>query len=249
MDLQIKDALESLGLLKNEVLVYTDLVKNGDSSALEISKRTKIHRSNTYGSLRSLIQKGLVNEKLSSNKKFFSAIDPSGLKDYLKKKTKEKKEKIEEVIPMLNAFSGENEKVEESISLLEGTFSAREALSELLEKGMEFVSYGLSREVVNSLSLGFLKEFNDNRIKKKISAKYLFYKGMKDRAEKMNKKDFTEAKYISDKYWAPVSTSICGNFVLIIVFANPILTIKIRNKKIAESYKKHFDVLWKQGKK
>ena len=77
---QINDILRSIGLNKNEVKIFLDLIKKNSSSALEISKRTEIHRSNVYDSLRVLMEKGFVGELTGNKKKIFQALDPLRIK-------------------------------------------------------------------------------------------------------------------------------------------------------------------------
>jgi sugar-specific transcriptional regulator TrmB len=46
MDETILAAFESIGIPKMQTLVYLDLLKNKESTATEVSKRTKMHRAN-----------------------------------------------------------------------------------------------------------------------------------------------------------------------------------------------------------
>ena len=82
----ISDVLESIGLNKNEVIVYLDLIRVGKSSVIDIAKRTKIHRSNTYDILEKLLKKGIVDQSIDNEKKFFYPIDPKDFLDYHKQK-------------------------------------------------------------------------------------------------------------------------------------------------------------------
>jgi len=47
----IMKAFESVGIPKMQTKVYLDLLKNKESSATQISKRTKMHRANVYDTL------------------------------------------------------------------------------------------------------------------------------------------------------------------------------------------------------
>ena len=66
---KILEVLEFIGLHKNERIIYLDLIKNGSSTALEVSKRTKIHRPNTYDALRKLLEKGFISQVKNISKK------------------------------------------------------------------------------------------------------------------------------------------------------------------------------------
>jgi sugar-specific transcriptional regulator TrmB len=47
-------AFESVGIPKMQTLVYLDLIKNKESTATQVSKRTKMHRANVYDTLTKL---------------------------------------------------------------------------------------------------------------------------------------------------------------------------------------------------
>jgi hypothetical protein len=55
---------------------------------------------------------------------------------------------------------------------------------------------------------------------------------------------FCEARHLGKKGDHLVTTIVCGNYVLTLIFSDPISVIEIRNKKIAESYHQHFENLW-----
>ena len=60
IDEQILRAFESVGIPKMQTLVYLDLLKNKESSAMQVSKRTKMHRANVYDTLTKLKERNLV---------------------------------------------------------------------------------------------------------------------------------------------------------------------------------------------
>ena len=56
--------LEEFGLSKNEAKIYLYLLKHGEKSTGPIIRETGISNSRVYGSLNSLIEKGLVIYKI-----------------------------------------------------------------------------------------------------------------------------------------------------------------------------------------
>ena len=59
-DEDVLKAFESVGIPRTQTVVYLDLLKNKESSATEISKRTKMHRANVYDTLTKLKERNLV---------------------------------------------------------------------------------------------------------------------------------------------------------------------------------------------
>ncbi|MFA5992962.1 MAG: helix-turn-helix domain-containing protein [Candidatus Pacearchaeota archaeon] len=240
---KIVEILELIGLSKNEIIVYLDLISHNHSSALEISKRTKIHRSNTYDSIRTLIEKGFLSETIKDNKRIFNAIEPHKIKNYIKQKEHE----FDLILPELTNLK-QNENNPGTINISQGPFAAREALLDLLKLRNPIFVYGASKEAVETFGEGFLKEFHKERIKNKIHMKHIYNKNAQERISYLNKLKFTEARALPEKYDSSVSTNICEDFILLLIFSKPVLVIKIKNKEIAESYKKYFDLIWKSAK-
>ena len=102
-----KDLFTSLGLSQNEALVYEYLLKNGNSPAADIIKKTPLKRGVIYNALESLIKKDLIGEQRVSSggqqgaKKIsqFSPNHPQKLEAYLENE----KKKIAETEKTLNA--------------------------------------------------------------------------------------------------------------------------------------------------
>ena len=213
---KIHSILESIGLNKNEILLYLELVNHPSSSALDLSKRTGIHRSNTYDSLRRLMEKGFVNEIIKDNKKTFSAIEPEKIKDYLQQKQQE----FDLILPQLrNIPSAEEGK--DAFSISQGDFAVRESLLDMLKLNSPILVFGAPPQAIETLGEGFLKEFHKERIKNKIEMKHIYSQSAIERINSLNKMKFTEAKYLPKKYDSTVSTNVCGDQIVFFVFSKP----------------------------
>ena len=240
---KLEEILLSLGLHKNEILVYLDLVENGTSSALEIARRTRIHRSNTYDSIRKLISKGFVKENIENQKKTFNSVELEKISDYIKQKEQE----FNVILPQLQDFSS-NKCEKGNISIGEGVFAARTAALELLELNQPIFTYGASRETLESFGEGFLKDFHKERVKRKIMMSHIYNKNAIERVKFLNKLKFTEAKCLPEKYDTLVCTTICGNTVLFLIFSKPLMVMKIINFEVAKAYKNYFNLMWQNAK-
>jgi len=240
---KISGILQSIGLTKNEITLYLDLVKNVNSSALDISKRTRIHRSNTYDSLRNLLEKGFATEALNEGRRSFSAIDPSKIRDFIRQKEQE----FDFILPKLKEITSENNS-RGAISMGQGSFALREAASDLLKLNSPIVTYGASQETVDSFGEGFLRDFHKERIKNKIEMRHIYNKSAIERVKFLNKIKYTEAKYLPEKYDTSACTTICKDVVLIYIFSKPILVISIVNSEVANAYRNYFELMWKMGK-
>lgn len=243
MEEKINQALEKIGLNKNEIKIYLDLLKYKNSSALDISKRTGIHRSNTYDALRKLIEIGFITELIEEKKRFFSSMDPEKIRYYLKQQEKE----LDDLIPYLKSIACEKSETE-NVSIEKGIFAVRESLYDLLKLNKPINVYGASTKSVEILGEGFLKEFHSDRIKEKVIMRHIYDEDSIERVKHLNKLKFTEAKYFPKKYNTVAATILCDNITLIIIFSSPISAILIKNREISEAYNRYFELLWRQAK-
>ena len=238
----ITTALEAIGFHKNESLIYMDLVKTGGSSAHDIARRTKIHRPNVYDTLDKLIKKGIVTQSMIENRKIFYPIKPKNLLIYLKQKEYD----LEKVIPEIEQiYNKPSEK--RKVTMSEGIRSFRVILNNLLETGFDIFVYGIPKEVPELIG-GFLVDFHKRRVEKEVIMKHIYNKDAEKRVKYLNEMDFTEARYLPSAFDTTISTLICGDTVLLIFWEDPIFTITIENRAIAESYKKYFDIIWEEAK-
>ena len=243
---RIMEVLRFVGFHRNETLIYLDLLKAGPSTAVDISRRTKIHRPNTYDALRKLVEKGFVSQVRTPTKNLFQAIEAIKIKDYIKQKERE----FNEIIPYLNAFSKPREEEGgEDFNISKGAFAVRQAALSLLDIGKEIKAWGAPRDSVDTFGFGFLKEFHSKRAAKKIPMKQIYNADALERIKYLNKFKYTEARYLPKDYDTPVSTVVCGETVMMLIFnSNPPAVISIRRKEIAEAYDNYFKILWTRAK-
>ncbi|HJX50803.1 MAG TPA: helix-turn-helix domain-containing protein, partial [Candidatus Nanoarchaeia archaeon] len=229
----------SIGLGKNEAKVYLALLRKEASSVLEISKITKIHRSNIYDSLNNLINHGLVYEVNSDGRKLFYSRPLKSLLDYVKHKEIE----LEEII---NNFEVLNP-IERKVGLSKGKFALKQALMSLLEPGKPIVVYGIPNSAIETIG-PILKEFHKERIKRKIPMRHIYNQNAQERIKQLNKMKYTEAKHLSEKYDSLVSTNLAGDKVILIIWDKELSVIEITDKNIAESYKNYSEILWSKAR-
>ena len=243
---KVYEVLKSIGLSKNEIKIYLDLIKNNNScsSALEISKRTKIHRSNTYDSLRKLVEKGFVKNVVGEDKKLFKALDPKKIREYIE----QKKSEFDSILPNLKRFSNHPSN-NEDVCFSKGSFSLREAVLNLLELDSPILTYGASEKMIGCFGEPFLDSFHKKRLEKKVEMKHIYNEDAIERIKTLNNKKLTEARYLPHKYDANACTTVCGDRVLFFIFSEPLYVITIINPDIANAYKKYFEILWNKAKK
>ncbi len=232
--------LQELGLSKNETKVYLALLEMGESTAGEVSKEAGVHRANVYDSLKRLKEKGFVGSIKKQGTKYFSASDPESLRRFVKQKEK----KLDQIMPELNLSKSMSSEREASVHT--GIRSARKLLLNLLKYEEPILVYGVPEQAPDMLK-NWTDKFHKERISKEIRMDHIYNFEAKDRMKYLNSMDYTQAKHLSQEYSSPVATNICGPEVVLILYKEPVFSVRIVSKEIAEAYRKYFKLLWDMG--
>ena len=171
-DEEIMQAFELVGIPKMQTTVYLDLLKNKESTATQVSKRTKMHRANVYDTLTKLKERNLVYLSNKEGKQVFAALPT----DLILNEEKDKLENLKSAMNYIKTtyVSGQIPKV----YTLEGLNAIKSTLFSLLEKKSDIWIYGLAENenIINVLNDKLMHSFHIERIKKHIELKLLFYK-------------------------------------------------------------------------
>lgn len=232
-----KERLQKAGLTGNEAKVYLALLKRGSSSANDLAKKIGMDRTLVYTILNHLIEKGLVNYIVKTNKKFFSAAEPENLLNPIK----EKSAFIKDLIPELKQIEKIPE-IPQEINVYEGKEGLRVMLN-LALKEKEYCAFGSTGRAFYALYE--IPRIANQVMKSNIRVRIIGNSKLKDTPPFKYKK--FEYKFLDIE--SEATTNIFGDYVAIHLIKQKPLVILIKNKLIAQTYKNHFEVLWKIAKK
>ena len=241
MEDKIIELLKSIGLTQNEIEVYLDLLKNKASSAYSVALRINQHRSSVYDAIRKLQQKGFIVEIQEKNKKLYQTKEYTAIEEYLKQKQAE----LKGIEPFLKEIAN-TEMPEGAISVSYGLTRLRAAFSSIFDLKQEILIWILPKNVNEVLGEWFLKEIGETIVKKEIPTK-IIYSEYFDIMKEITKNPFTEVKYINED--TNIFTIICKDLVFLIVLADPITVIEMKNIDIAEGFKSRFYTFWAKAEK
>ncbi|MEK6947806.1 MAG: helix-turn-helix domain-containing protein [Nanoarchaeota archaeon] len=234
----MKEELISLGLTEREANAYIALYELKETTATQLSKITKEHRTNIYDSLNSLIKKGLISYCIKNNVKYFRSISPSKLLDYVK----EKEDIAQDIIPVLEKKL--NTKDEKPIvGVFEGKEGFKTILSKIINEGKTIYGIGASEEWEKQFPI-HLKIYMKQRERKNIHARLLYLKNTKSIKHKLN-----EIRYLSSEYNQPSTIVIFSDYVAMLMWTTPLIGTLTKSKQLSDSFKKYFEELWKMSKK
>jgi sugar-specific transcriptional regulator TrmB len=237
--------LQDLGLSRNESLIYLYLLKKGETTTGSIIKETRIVNSRVYESLNSLISKGLVSYNVQKDGKHFQAESPSKFLEI----QEQRKKKINELIPGLNALKNTEEK-ETTTAVYEGLEGFKTAFKKIIDdcpsnKEIFIIGFAEPENKSESLRL-FLSNLNTKSAQKKQKLKILLESSVKETLGKDREEEkLTEVKYLPKGYITPAAMDIFEDYVYIFLWEEKPFVFMIKNKMIAESFKQYFNLLWK----
>ncbi|MBU1200910.1 MAG: hypothetical protein KJ583_03205 [Nanoarchaeota archaeon] len=236
-----EDDLIDIGFGKNEAKAYLAIAELGPTAIGPIAKLSKIHRVNVYDAVEGLLKKGLISYIQKGKTKSYQITEPANFLNLLK----EKEEKIKNIIPkiaLLKQLANNNE-----AEILEGLQAVKRFLDQTLEYGDTLLVMGIPSNVA-SLIGPFLPYFHRRRIDKKIVMKHIYNTDAHERIKVLKNMPYTEIKLLPSEYDSPITTFIVGKEVTFIHWSKNPLIIRIKSEKLADVYKKYYDVLWKNAK-
>lgn len=236
--MDIKDKLKELGLTENESKIYSSLIEMGPVNASLLTRKSGLHRRVVYDTLDRMIKKGLVGFIIRNHVRIFQVANPSKFMEVIK----EREAIVSDILPELMTMYKKTRESEET-NFYKGKSGLKLIFEDQISSGKEILILGASLIAYDVLQFYF-KWFDKRRKENKIKARIIFNSAGK----KMNI-PYSQVRYIPEKYSSPLAVNIYGDKVAVILWSkeNP-LAVVIKNRQIAEGYKKYFEFMWKVAK-
>ena len=232
--------MESLGLTKNQSLVYLSLLTLGSTSIQPLIKETGLHRSRVYDALEKLEELGLMSSVVKDYKKYFQASQPEKLLEYLE----EKKAMVQSILPQLKKLES-MKKEEMHASLYKGIEGLKTIHSEMLNSSKEVYVLGAKGLIFQVLKY-FTPRFERERTRKKIKF-FLIYdnKDIKKYERGVVKRRLFEGKILPRGFNSHAVVNIFGNKVAIVHWKEKYpTTFVIENSEVADAFRKWFRFMY-----
>ena len=239
MDLSL---LEEVGLTKTEAKIYSTLLDSGSALAGAIAQKAGIHRRSVYDALERLIEKGLVSFITRNNRKWFEAASPNHLLHILD----EKRDNIKDIIPEMEAKLKMAKELQET-TFFKGKQALKTVFDDQIDTGKDIWVIGASVSAYGTVKYYF-PHYDKRRVEKKIRARIIFDESA--RKEKyLGKVPLSEIRFLPKKYNNPIAINIYGDKVAIVMWTDEPAAILIRNREVADGYRKYFDLMWSIAKR
>jgi len=231
-----KDELKAVGLGDAEAEIYLILLQIGEGLGSEIARRARISRPHVYGILDKLLARGLASYVVKHGKKYYKPADPEKMHELVK----EREQALENLLPRLKELYGAI-RPRTRIEIYEGKEGAKTLLNDIIRTGKDIVVWGASARL-EDLVPAETKRYLRLRAEKGIHARQLYARGTKVLPSPLSK-----FKPLPPEFAAPSTTLVYGDKVAIVLWIEIPTVVLIANKALAESYRKHFELMWKAG--
>lgn len=240
--MDIKKTLENLGLSKNEILIYLNLLEHGSSKAGKIAKECHLDRSATYNALNNLVNKGITSYVIISKTKWFQADNPKRLLEMLN----QKRDNLKEILPSLESMHKET-KLKGQVTLHKGLKGVETVLQDILRNTKENLVFGSESQLEKRMP-HYKEQFTRELEKRNIKSKVIKRKNSSKSKIAVNKNNLSQFKFIDTKTESPVVTNIYEDKIAIIIWTKEPESILIENKEAADSYREYFKFMWNNAK-
>ncbi len=252
------EVLRKIGFSDGETKVYLSLLKLGLVTAGPIIKEAKLQSSSVYHILDSLLGRGIISFEIKNKRKYFYAVSPERLLDFLDEKKnsiEEEKQQVEKLLPELLAIKELANKPHQETLIFEGWAGILSAFKEAysqLKPGTTIYAYTLTKEfgeadpkqvrwLINKVRQ--MRENLNKKYDKKIIMKIISEKGS-EIGKDQSKTSFTKVRFIEEHYVNPAVINVYGDITIIALWLKKPIAFFIISKEVSESFKNNFELLW-----
>lgn len=235
----------SLGLTGNETKIYLKLLDLGIAYAGQLTEKSGIHRRNVYDAIDRLLEKGLVSYVTVNNRKLFSPANPRRFISIIEERKNELgniKKKFIKMLPELELGTELHER--HDVRFFKGVEGLKSVFEDILRTCKDYIGFGLGYQL-ESLLKHYSKQFAGKRVKAKIKIRLIYGE---DSRYKIEKSPLSEIRYIPKQYSSNSTMRIYGDKIAIMLLSEEPVAVVIKNKEIADGYRKYFEVMWKYAK-
>lgn len=236
------------GLSDKEAKVYLALIEMGPSSVTEVSKKTKITRTNCYHILNTLITKGVVSTHEEKAKMIFIAENPERLITMLKEQLNELEKNIQhakKIMPKLKAIYS-NPAGKFRVKFFKGVEGIISTYEDTLTSRSTILGYA-SVEHQHSFMPGYFPEYYERRTRRGIPVKaILAYTKESFRIKDLDKTHIRISKIVPLKFQISSEINIYDDKVAIMSLKEKFGAI-IESKEVADACRKLFELAYERA--
>ena len=235
--------LEEIGLSEKEARVYIALLPYRDIGSSKLIRMTGLHGQFVYDALAKLEEKGLAKHVVQSGRKKFSANSPTRISSLLE----EKRLSAHSLVRQLQGrYAGAHE---QDFEVYQGSSAFIAHQFVLLEKQprdtvIDVIASQSERYQTTLEAEGLWGDYIKVLREKNIKTRYLGQEAQRERLKKMEAELPWTYRILPGHATGLMNTDIWHDNITLNIFGDPILSITITGKEIADGYREFFNALW-----
>ncbi|MDD4983857.1 MAG: helix-turn-helix domain-containing protein [Candidatus ainarchaeum sp.] len=246
--------LSEIGLTQGEIKVYLGLLRTGSTSTGPLAKESGVSRSKLYIIVDKLEKKGFASHFEKNGVKYFQAVEPEKINDYLSQKEEDLKKlgrDFNAFLPKLNEFYGKT-KEQQNVAIYQGIKGLKVAHEHVylkVGKGEEYLYLGIPAYQPSEHHRYWQKD-HLRRAKVGIKTRMLFNRDADIKTLK-NRMSYglADARYMPTDVITPAYFLIYKDTVMVGIASSQPIAIEIISPEIADSFRSYFEAFWKESKK
>ncbi len=249
MDIKL---LKDIGLTEGETKVYLTLIRLGETKTGQLAKEANISSSKVYKVLDKLMNKGLAGHIIKGKIKYFQAMPPKTILDYMKKKQVELDNKIEQVKHLIPTLEVERKKSKSKTraTLFEGfkaIFNIYRNVIEELKAGEEYYVIGAYYTKYHPEVMDFFYNYHKDRAKKRIKVNMLVNYEAKIELVPTTK-ICSSIRFLPQYFINKMMILFYKKKVFFFFMTEEPVGVMLESQEAVDSLKSYFNVLWKIAK-
>lgn len=246
----VENTLKLFGLTEVEIKVYLSTLTLGTKQASIIAKHTELKRGQTYNVLRTLVEKGLIQELEKNQVLHFSAIKPENLLQLIETKfdsLKDLQTQLRSIIPFLQSLQSPFS-TPPKVRFFNGISGVKEVYEEMLATAEPIYAFVDFEAVFPQEKDPMLNQWLWNYAQRRAQKGIWFYgitnkSKASDKAFKLRKKQKREMKLL-EKSLLPVEIAVFADKIAFMSSSQDSVAVIIEHQPTATSLHSIHQVLW-----
>lgn len=242
------EKLSVLGFSKAESLIYIHLLQKGSGAlASKIATATHMHRQQVYLVLPKLIEYGLVEEVKEGKVTRYRARPPQNLERVARRKVMV----AEDLTRELEKISTLGHEQEFEVVVGEEAYRSYELMRarNMKEGDIQYIIGSSNDEYLEVMGDEYENSYVKDLAAKNIKTFYLAPKSQEFRKDYVSKNQHFEVRVLEKMKEGYITTMIQGDNLIFYSNVKPVSIYIIKSKKVAETYKDFFMMLWEMSEK
>ncbi|MBP9718313.1 hypothetical protein KBD59_03385 [Candidatus Gracilibacteria bacterium] len=253
--------LQKIGLTDKDAEVYLACLELGTQPASVIAKKASLKRPTTYLILEGLLKRGLVSEYNGANVKYFTAVSPDYLVNYVEKQKRELSQhqhELEQYLPQLHSLANPYT-ISPKVRFYEGVEGIERVMDDTLKSSTKIMCYSstdswFSRQDTRD----YITQYGRKRVHQyKIPMRAMYLDT--ELSRKYHEMDYprgADGTTLSEWRWFDKSVTELNNEIniydnkvaIVTISRTELIGIIIESKEIANTHRAIFEEAWRNAK-